>query len=136
MFIRYKHHIFPFKVVIDRMVKWYGGSILVIGKKRLIIYGLGKIFEKNKKEIDWDQVVALTDKQINQSTEQHPISQLCEIIKHIITQIHNNSHNDKAQAVPHDLLHQKKGRILRGNQRKGTVDRNKACQSHDHKNTD
>ena len=77
MFIRYKHHIFPFKVVIDRMVKWYGGSILVIGKKRLIIYGLGKIFEKNKKEIDWDQVVALTDKQIKEQRNYNTIPIIC-----------------------------------------------------------
>lgn len=75
--IRYKHHIFPFKVVIDRMVKWYGGSILVIGKKRLIIYGLGKIFEKNKKEIDWDQVVALTDKQIKEQRNYNTIPIIC-----------------------------------------------------------
>lgn len=33
--------------------------------KRIIIYGMGRLFCKHQKEIDWDEIVAITDKKID-----------------------------------------------------------------------
>lgn len=46
-------------------------------KKKLIIYGLGKVFEKNKQNIDWDQVIALTDKKIKEPGYSYNIPTVC-----------------------------------------------------------